>query len=120
MLIEKDKPFYNVNQVAELLGISADRLRTYDEEGLVFPHRQPPSNKRLYSELDIEWLKICRFFIKTKKMNMYSINLLFKFIRLIKKHNINTFDVFNKDEQIIIAAMINNPNFDKVIDSART
>ena len=39
MLIEKDKPFYNVTQVSEILGISADRLRTYDEECLVSPTR---------------------------------------------------------------------------------
>lgn len=40
MLVDKDKPFYNVTQVSEILQISADRLRTYDEEKLVVPTRQ--------------------------------------------------------------------------------
>ena len=114
MLIDKEKPFYNVTQVSEILGISADRLRTYDEEKLVVPARQGKSDKRLYSELDIEWLKDVRTIISKNRMNIYSFKLMLKVMGYISD---NEFDKLAKDSPNddiweIFARIRKNPNYD--------
>ncbi|MBR1616622.1 MerR family transcriptional regulator [bacterium] len=64
--IEKNEPFYQISQVSKLIGISSDRLRTYEEEGLIKPYRinKTSTGKRLYSRNEIEWLEIIRELIK--------------------------------------------------------
>lgn len=62
----KDEPFYQISQVSRLLGITSDRLRTYEEEGLIKPYRTRHSKdgKRLFSQDEIEWLEIIRELMK--------------------------------------------------------
>ncbi len=64
--LKPDEPFYQISQAAKLLGISSDRLRTYEEEGLIKPYRTKHSKegKRLFSLNDLEWLTIIRDLIK--------------------------------------------------------
>lgn len=64
--IAKDEPFYQISQVSRLIGITSDRLRTYEEEGLIKPYRITKSKggKRLFSLEEIEWLEILRELIK--------------------------------------------------------
>ena len=50
-MIEDNTPIFKVSQVAKHLKMSADRLRTYDEELLVMPIRE--NKVRLYSNNDI-------------------------------------------------------------------
>ena len=119
MLVDKEKPFYNVKQVAEILGISDDRVRTYDEEKLVFPFRSQKGLKRLYSELDIEWLKDVRDIIGKNKMNIYSFKLLFIILNKISDETFN--ELANKYKQddiwLIFTRMRKNPNFAKFVNS---
>lgn len=60
--LKKDEPFYLINQAAKLVGITSDRLRTYEEEGLIKPHRitHTKYGKRLFTPLEIEWLTTIR------------------------------------------------------------
>lgn len=115
MLIDKDKPFYSVVQVAEILGITADRLRTYDEEQLIFPTRREKDNKRLYSELDIEWLKDVRDLISKNRMNIYSFKIVWKILKTMSKKDFQKLMAENKDDEIfkILARIKKNPNFEK-------
>lgn len=115
MLIDKDKPFYSVVQVAEILGITADRLRTYDEEQLIFPIRREKDNKRLYSELDIEWLKDVRDLISKNRMNIYSFKIVWKILKTMSKKDFQKLMAENKDDEIfkILARIKKNPNFEK-------
>lgn len=64
--IKPDEPFYQISQAAKLLGITSDRLRTYEEEGLIKPFRttNTKDGKRLFSPNDIEWLVLIRDLIK--------------------------------------------------------
>ena len=64
--IEPDELFYQISQAAKLLGITSDRLRTYEEEGLIkhFRTKNTKDGKRLFSMNDIEWLTIVRDLIK--------------------------------------------------------
>ena len=66
-MIAKDEPFYQISQVSKLLGITSDRLRTYEEEGLIKPYRakHTKDGKRLFSLEEIEWLEIIRELIKS-------------------------------------------------------
>ena len=115
MIIDKDKPFYSVVQVAEILNITPDRLRTYDEEGIIIPTRARIGKKRLYSEFDIEWLINIRKLISKNRMNIYSVLLV---LNLLK--NLNTTDIKNNlkkysDISEILLQLVNNPNYKKVI-----
>lgn len=116
MLIDKEKPFYNVTQVSEILGISADRLRTYDEEGLVLPERQGKFNTRLYSELDIEWLQDVRTIIAKNRMNIYSFKLMLKALNYISDKDFSKLINNNKNDDIwtVFERIRKNPNYDKL------
>ena len=64
--IAKDEPFYQISQVSKLIGVTTDRLRTYEEEGLIKLYRSAgaQNGKRLFSLEEIEWLEIIRELIK--------------------------------------------------------
>ena len=75
MDLKPDIPFYSISQTATLVGVTADRLRTYDEEGLIKPYRNP-KNKRLYSQNDITYLKCIRKFIHEYGISIKGLKLL--------------------------------------------
>jgi MerR family transcriptional regulator/heat shock protein HspR len=52
-----DRPMYMISVAAELLGMHPQTLRMYETKGLVRPHRTP-GGTRLYSEADVERLRI--------------------------------------------------------------
>ena len=116
MLIDKEKPFYNVTQVSELLGISADRLRTYDEEKLVVPTRVGKGDKRLYSELDIEWLQDVRAVISKNRMNIYSFKLILTVLNQISDKTFKKLVKNKPNDDIweIFERMRKNPNYNKL------
>lgn len=64
--LDPNEPFYQISQASKLLGITSDRLRTYEEEGLIKPYRtkHAKDGKRLFSLNDIEWLTMIRDLIK--------------------------------------------------------
>ncbi len=64
--IAKDEPFYQISQVSKILGITSDRIRTYEEEGLIKPFRfnDSETGKRLYTQEEVEYLEIIRELIK--------------------------------------------------------
>lgn len=52
-----DRPRYMISVAAELVGMHQQTLRIYEAKGLVRP-RRTPGNTRLYSELDLERLRV--------------------------------------------------------------
>jgi len=52
-----DRPRYMISIAAELVGMHPQTLRIYETKGLVRP-RRTPGNTRLYSERDIERLRL--------------------------------------------------------------
>ncbi len=96
-LLAKDVPFYQISQVSKLLGITSDRLRTYEEEGLIKPYRakHTKDGKRLFTLEEIEWLEILRELIK--------LGVTIPVIRILisSKLKIGKNFVQDKDEQII-------------------
>jgi len=92
-----NEPFYQISQAAKLLGITSDRLRTYEEEGLIKPFRTKNSSdgKRLFSQNEIEWLTIIRDLIKLG-VSIPTIRIL-----LISKLPAEKFLLKEKDVEII-------------------
>lgn len=108
----KDKPLLTTAIVAGMLGITPDRLRTYDTEKLIKPHRVVTGEvqKRLYSQYDVEWLKGLRVLVKTHKMSISSIKFLLQVVAKNPKIN------FPKNEiGEVLLEMSKNPNFDIVV-----
>lgn len=96
MKLNPNEPFYQISQAAKLLNITSDRLRTYEEEGLIKPFRTKSSDgKRLFSENDIEWLSIIRDLIKLG-VSIPTIRIL-----LISTFPLNNLLLKDKDLQII-------------------
>src|SRR5438552_9060272 len=52
-----DQPRYMISVAAELIGMHPQTLRIYETKGLVRPKRTP-GNTRLYSEADLERLRV--------------------------------------------------------------
>jgi MerR family transcriptional regulator, heat shock protein HspR len=52
-----DRPRYMISVAADLVGMHPQTLRIYEQRGLVLPKRTA-GNTRLYSELDIERLRL--------------------------------------------------------------
>ena len=52
-----DRPRYMISVAAELVGMHPQTLRQYEEKGLVRPQRTA-GNTRLYSETDLERLRL--------------------------------------------------------------
>jgi MerR family transcriptional regulator, heat shock protein HspR len=56
-MTEHERPRYMISVAAELVGMHPQTLRIYESKGLVRP-RRTPGNTRLYSEADLERLRI--------------------------------------------------------------
>ncbi len=54
---DRDKPLYTIGVIAEMLKVHPQTLRVYEREGLVKPKRTS-RNTRLYSDNDVERLKL--------------------------------------------------------------
>jgi len=54
---ERDRPRYMISIAAERVGMHPQTLRIYEQKGLVQPKRTP-GNTRLYSEADVERLRL--------------------------------------------------------------
>ena len=114
-ILAKDVPFYQISQVSKLLGITSDRLRTYEEEGLIKPYRakHTKDGKRLFSLEEIEWLEIIRELIK--------LGVTIPVIRIIISSKIKIGKTFikEKDETIIklIEKLYSHPVYKKLLSS---
>jgi MerR family transcriptional regulator, heat shock protein HspR len=56
-MTEHERPCYMISVAAELVGMHPQTLRIYESKGLVRP-RRTPGNTRLYSEADLERLRL--------------------------------------------------------------
>jgi MerR family transcriptional regulator/heat shock protein HspR len=56
-MTEDQRPRYMISVAAELVGMHPQTLRIYEAKGLVLPKRTP-GNTRLYSEADLERLRL--------------------------------------------------------------
>jgi len=70
-----DRPMYMISVAAELANMHPQTLRTYEAKGLVRPKRTP-GGTRLYSEADIERLRIVQRLTTEVGLNLAGVELV--------------------------------------------
>jgi MerR family transcriptional regulator/heat shock protein HspR len=64
-----DRPRYMISIAAELVGMHPQTLRMYEQKGLVRPKRTA-GNTRLYSEVDLERLRLIQKLTTQLRLNL--------------------------------------------------
>ena len=72
-----DRPMYMISVAAELAGVHPQTLRTYETKGLVRPKRTP-GGTRLYSEADVERLRIIQRLTTELGLNLAGVELVLR------------------------------------------
>ena len=87
------RPRYIISIAAELSACHPRTLRIYEEEGLLQPQRR--NNLRLYSEADIQRVRIIRFLTRRQRVNLAGVRVILQLEALGK---IRVYDLFDEDE----------------------
>jgi MerR family transcriptional regulator/heat shock protein HspR len=72
-----DRPIYMISVAAELVGVHPQTLRLYENKGLVRPQRTP-GGTRLYSEADVERLRIVQRLTTEVGLNLVGVELVLR------------------------------------------
>jgi MerR family transcriptional regulator/heat shock protein HspR len=72
-----DRPRYMISVAAELVGMHPQTLRVYETKGLVRP-RRTPGNTRLYSEADLERLRLIQRLTGELGLNLAGVETVLK------------------------------------------
>ncbi|HXF82738.1 MAG TPA: MerR family transcriptional regulator [bacterium] len=69
-----DRPVYVISVAADLAGLHPRTLRIYEEKGLVQPARR--NNTRLYSDRDLERVRLIRHLTQDLGLNLAGVRVL--------------------------------------------
>ena len=72
-----DRPIYMISVAAELVGMHPQTLRMYEQKGLIRPKRTP-GGTRLYSEADVERLRIVQRLTNEVRLNLAGVELVLR------------------------------------------
>ena len=92
-LRDPHRPRYFISIAAELASVHPRTLRIYEEEGLLCPQRR--NNLRLYSEADIQRVRIIRFLTRRQGVNLAGVTVILQLEALGK---IRVYDLFDSDD----------------------
>ncbi|MGH2357429.1 MAG: MerR family transcriptional regulator [Candidatus Limnocylindria bacterium] len=87
------RPRYIISIAAELAAVHPRTLRIYEEEGLLCPQRR--NNLRLYSEADIQRVRIIRFLTRRQRVNLAGVKVILHLEALGK---IRVYDLFDETD----------------------
>jgi MerR family transcriptional regulator/heat shock protein HspR len=79
-----DRPIYMISVAADLVGMHPQTLRMYETKGLVRPHRTP-GGTRLYSEADVERLRIVQRLTSELGLNLAGVELVLSLENELRK-----------------------------------
>ncbi|HLY85689.1 MAG TPA: helix-turn-helix transcriptional regulator [Gaiellaceae bacterium] len=82
-----DRPIYMISVAAELVGMHPQTLRMYETKGLVRPHRTP-GGTRLYSEADVERLRIVQRLTSELGLNLAGVELVLSLENELRKAHV--------------------------------
>jgi len=88
---DMERPRYIISIAAELASVHPRTLRIYEEEGLLCPKRR--NNLRLYSEADIQRVRIIRFLTRRQRVNLAGVRVILQLEELGK---IRVYDLFDE------------------------
>jgi len=114
-MLDENSPILTVSSVAKELNISADRLRTYDEEKLVSPARIK-NNVRMYSCNDVNWLECLRKLIGKPNISILGVKEILRILYFISDEEFEKFLELQSKDSVwhIFAEMKKNPNYEKL------
>ena len=92
-LRDPHRPRYFISIAAELASVHPRTLRIYEEEGLLCPQRR--NNLRLYSEADIQRVRVIRFLTQRQGVNLAGVKVILQLEALGK---IRVYDLFDSDD----------------------
>ena len=72
-----ERPMFMISVAAELVGMHPQTLRIYEAKGLVRP-RRTPGNTRLYSEADLERLRLVQRLTTELGLNLAGVELVLR------------------------------------------
>jgi MerR family transcriptional regulator, heat shock protein HspR len=72
-----DRPIYMISVAADLVGMHPQTLRIYETKGLVRPQRTP-GGTRLYSDADVERLRIIQRLTSELGLNLAGVELVLR------------------------------------------
>jgi MerR family transcriptional regulator/heat shock protein HspR len=76
-MTEQDRPRYMISVAADLVGMHPQTLRIYEAKGLVRPKRTP-GNTRLYSEADLERLRLIQRLTTELRLNLAGVETVIR------------------------------------------
>ena len=76
-MTEQGRPRYMISVAAELVGMHPQTLRMYEQKGLVRPQRTP-GNTRLYSEADLERLRLIQRLTTEFGLNLAGVEVVLR------------------------------------------
>ncbi len=82
-----DRPIYMISVAAELVGVHPQTLRQYEDKGLVRPKRTP-GGTRLYSESDVERLRIIQRLTTEVGLNLAGVELVLRLEDELRKAHV--------------------------------
>lgn len=95
--ITENKPLFTLSVTAEILGVHPRTLMIYENEDLVIPHRTK-TNRRRYSQKDINKLQFIRFLTHKKGINLAGVHTILNLLKDSDKKGLDlrkiTFDDF--------------------------
>ena len=103
------RPRYIISIAAELASCHPRTLRIYEEEGLLAPQRR--NNLRLYSEADIQRVRIIRFLTRRQRVNLAGVRVILQLEELGK---IRVYDLFDEDD---VERFADDPDEPQLVDS---
>jgi MerR family transcriptional regulator, heat shock protein HspR len=103
------RPRYIISIAAELASCHPRTLRIYEEEGLLAPQRR--NNLRLYSEADIQRVRIIRFLTRRQRVNLAGVRVILQLEELGK---IRVYDLFDEDD---VERFADDPDEPQLADS---
>ncbi len=76
-MTDHERPRYMISIAAELVGMHPQTLRIYEQKGLVRPKRTP-GNTRLYSESDLERLRLIQRLTTELGLNLAGVEIVLR------------------------------------------
>lgn len=80
----EDEPVYMIGVAARMVSCHPQTLRLYEREGLVAPHRSH-TNLRLYSDADIERLRMIKRLTQELGVNLAGVEVILDLLDRVEK-----------------------------------
>lgn len=92
----KERPLFTISIAAQMVDLHPRTLMIYEKNKLLKPFRTK-TNRRRYSQNDLERIKFIQHLTQEKGVNLAGIRLIFNFIKFGNKHKLDLKQIFFPD-----------------------